>query len=434
MIYNLYSSRILRKVSSVLTSSLLLGTVLAPSAILARTSSSEIGITLDDYALPFPVAPFFGQGVTMVPFRSIAEALDIRVRWDAAAKSIIADGTDSGGSKQVILTLNKKTAKVNGQSVSLSAAPVQIKGNVLVPLNFFSSQFGASVAWNGAMKKVEILSPKEKMHLRAFYAIKSFSHVSLIPDFDSVAFGWARLNEQGEFITNGKDFYLPQAAGDVTPESIVGDAVSSGTAPYLMVYSGDEQGQLTKLLGDEDLMDRALDGLFDLAETKGFQGVMLDFEGLGLIGPKGAGVAGVAKVQIQFTEFVHKASSRARAQGLKLSVALQPLNGWFKGYDYKKLGALVDDMVIMAYAYGDQQSPEPLPQVDEAIRLSLAQVPKEKLLLGVSFASENEASLNAVVGLAKRYNLKGAAFWRLGQPGAAELGALFERVERNQSK
>lgn len=69
----------------------------------------------------------------------------------------------------------------------------------------------------------------------------------------------------------------------------------------------------------------------------------------------------------------------------------------------------------MAYDYGAKPAPEPNDKVDEAIRLMLeAGVPREKLLLGISMASETEETLRAKVGLAKRHNLKGAAFWRLG--------------------
>ncbi|MDZ4938381.1 copper amine oxidase, partial [Clostridium perfringens] len=43
-----------------------------------------------------------------------------------------------------------------------------------------------------------------------------------------------------------------------------------------------------------------------------------------------------------------------------------------------------------------------------------AGVPKQKLLLGISLSSETATSVDDKLGLAKRYDLKGAAFWRLG--------------------
>ncbi|MNW65511.1 hypothetical protein D3C74_438990 [compost metagenome] len=83
----------------------------------------------------------------------------------------------------------------------------------------------------------------------------------------------------------------------------------------------------------------------------------------------------------------------------------------------------------MAYAYEGETGPEPMNKVDEAIRLALQQVSKDKLILGISVYSENKTSVNAKIGLAKRYGLKGIAIWRLGligQPVWSEMGQSVE--------
>lgn len=41
-------------------------------------------------------------------------------------------------------------------------------------------------------------------------------------------------------------------------------------------------------------------------------------------------------------------------------------------------------------------------------------VPKDKLILGIDLWSETPQSVDDKLGLAKRYGLKGAAFWRIG--------------------
>lgn len=83
----------------------------------------------------------------------------------------------------------------------------------------------------------------------------------------------------------------------------------------------------------------------------------------------------------------------------------------------------------MAYAYEGETGPEPMNKVDESIRLALDQVSKEKLILGISVYSENEASVNAKIGLAKRYGLKGIAIWRLGIIGQPVLNRMGEAIE-----
>jgi spore germination protein YaaH len=48
------------------------------------------------------------------------------------------------------------------------------------------------------------------------------------------------------------------------------------------------------------------------------------------------------------------------------------------------------------------------------VETAIAAVPANKLILGISAPSETAASINAKVGIAKRYNLNGIALWRLG--------------------
>lgn len=385
-------------------------------------AAGAVSIMLDGYPLPFPVEPAVMSGTTMVPFRAISEALGIQVEWNQAAKKITATKKDQAGDTKVILTLGSKSAAVNGAAVKLAVAPQNVRGTTMIPLSFFSQQFGAGVSWNQATKTVSITSPKKEMYTLGFYAQKSFSEVSLIPDFSAIAFGWSRIDRSGQFTTSSTDFWWPEAAGEVTPESIVQNAAAGGTAPYLMVYSGDKELELTKNLEDMQLQQQTITGIVELASQKGFQGIGLDLEGLGLTGDK-------KKVQGEYNTFVKNLSVQARAKGLKLTVILPPLNSSYKGYDYKTLASIADDLVIMAYAYEDESRPEPMDKVDEGIRLALQQVGKDKLVLGISVYSEDETSVNAKIGLAKRYGLKGIAIWRLGligQPVWNEMGKSVE--------
>lgn len=377
---------------------------------------------LDGYPLPFPVPPAVMKGTTMVPFRAISEALGIQVEWNQTAKKITATKTDAAGSKVVILTLGSSNAVVNGAAVKLSVPPQNVSGTTMIPLSFFGQQFGAGVAWDQATKTVSITSPQKDMYTLGFYAQKSYGEVSLIPSFNAIAFGWSRIDRSSQFTTTGTDFWWPKADGDVTPESIVQNAATGGTAPYLMVYSGDKELELSKIMESTPLQEQPISSMVSLATEKGFQGIALDLEGLGLTGDK-------QKVQGQFNTFVKKLAAAAKPAGLKLTVILPPLNGSYKGYDYKTLASLADDLVIMAYAYEDESKPEPLKMVDEGIRLALQQVSKDKLILGISVYSENETSVNAKIGLAKRYGLKGIAIWRLGlirQPVWNEMGKSVE--------
>ena len=379
-------------------------------------------ILLDGYPLAFPTPPTMINGTTMVPFRAISEAMGIRVQWEAESRTITAVQSTDQGDKSVRMQLNNPLVTVNGQTVTLPVAPYETNGSTLIPLRFFSEQFGAQVGWDPGTKTVSIVSPIRDMYGMAFYAISSFSQRELISSFDSVAFGWSRIDQNGNLTLTGQDFYWPKPAGEITPESIIKGAKQNGSTPYLMVFAGDGSGELTRLLEDEDLREKAIAEMLSIVQEKGMTGIALDFEGLGLGGD-------VARAKAKYNEFVQLLAAETKQRGIPLTLILHPLNGAYKGYDYATLGGLADDIVIMAYAYEDEKNPEPLNKVDEAIRLALAHVPKEKLILGISMGSENEHSVTQKLGLAKRYSLKGYALWRLGLINQAAVQKIGESVK-----
>lgn len=395
-------------ISALLGFTLISGVSVTPSATAAAI---PISIVLDDVPLSFSASPMIKNNVTVVPFRTIAQALGITVEWDNANRVVRAQGLVDGLLKKVVLKVGQKTATVDGESVSLVTPPVMVNAQVLIPLSFFSTQFGAHVGWSNETKTVSIQSPKKQMHLRAFYALGSFQQRARISSMDSVAFGWSRINENGEFILDGDDYYWPDAAGEITPESLIQDSAADGAKPYLMVYSVDGKGELTKMLSDETLRDRSIESLVTLVRDKGFGGVVVDFEGLGLnLDP--------LQQQKLLNSYVKLLVDQLSPLGTTVSVAVPPPNGSYKGYDYKTLASLAEDLILMAYDFHPvgtpNNTPEPNAKVEQAISMMLeAGVPKNKLILGISFGSESALTVDDKLGLAKRYGLKGASFWVL---------------------
>ncbi|WP_182300978.1 stalk domain-containing protein [Cohnella cholangitidis] len=405
-----------------------MGSIICGTATV-KANNPVIRVVLDDFPLTLGASPVIKNNVTMVPFRSLANTLGIMVTWDNKTKTVRATGEVNGVNKIVTLRLGQKTAVVDGENVELLAAPLTINQQVLIPLNFFGTQFGAKVGWSSATKTVTIVSAKKAMHLRVFYAMGSFAQRERIASMDSVAFGWTRIDEKGELTLEGADFYWPEAAEDVTPESLVNSAASQGAKPYLMVYSVDGKGELTKMLSDEALRNNSIDNIVRLASDHGFDGVLLDFEGLGLrLDPLGQ--------QKLLNDYVQTIDKKLETIGVKLSLAVPPPNSSFKGYDYKTLAKYADDLVVMAHDYNPKgtpdHTPEPNAKVEEAIDQMLkAGVRADQLILGISLWNETTSTVDDKLGLAKRYGLKGASFWRLtfyGDDFASAIDKVVEKV------
>lgn len=401
-----------RRAGKIAAASLLALSMLATTPTFSDVhADSGITVMLDNVPLQFDAAPRIEQGVTYVPFRSIGEALGIQIVWDNKAQTVKAVGLVNGQTTEVLLKIGSNTATVNGNTVKLPAAPVQRDGRLLIPLSSFSSQFGVNVSWNQQNRTVSLVSPQRAMHLRAFYALQSFQERDLVASMNSVAFGWSRIDRDGQFTLQGEEYRLPAAAGDVTPQALVADAASRSIQPYLMVYALDGNGELTNMLSNSDARQQSINGITATVSENGFGGVVLDFEGLGF-------KLDAVQQQKLLNDYVQQLRA-ALPTDVSLSLAVPPLNSAYKGYDYKTLAAIADDIIIMAYQYNPAgtkaQVPEPNSLVDKAIQLALdAGVPESKLLLGISLSSETPSSIDDKLGLAKRYDLKGAAFWRLG--------------------
>jgi hypothetical protein len=395
----------------------------------AGASSAEIKVVLDDVPITLGAVPVIKNNVTMVPFRSLARALGIQVTWDGKTKAVKAVGKVNGINKNVVLRLGQRQAEVDGAAVPLLAAPLVVNQQVLIPLNFFGTQFGAKVSWSKASNTVTIVSVKKAMHLRAFYAMGSFAQRDRIAAMDSVAFGWTRIDEKGELTLEGNDYYWPEAAGEITPESLVKGSAAQGTSPYLMVYSVDGKGELTKMLSDETLRNHSMDNIVRLASDNEFGGVLLDFEGLGWkLDPLGQ--------QKLLNDYVQEIDKKLEAVGVKLSLAVPPPNSEYKGYDYQTLSKFADDLVIMAHDYHSEETPDRTPEPNNKVEAAIVQLLNEgispdKLILGISLWSESTATVDDKLGLAKRYGLKGASFWRLtfyNQDFANVIDRVAEKV------
>jgi spore germination protein len=137
-----------------------------------------------------------------------------------------------------------------------------------------------------------------------------------------------------------------------------------------------------RLLTEEDVSVQALGQIvnYTLAET--YPGFDLDLEA---VDPADRDA---------LTIFVQQLSTALHEQGKVLTLAIPAKDrdvtvGWAGAYDYAALGASADLVTIMAYEYrGPFSGPgsvAPYDWVDRVLSFATAQIPPEKVLLGVAF-------------------------------------------------
>jgi len=136
------------------------GELEAQAAELKQQLSRRIVLTIgsttalvDGRQETLPVAPRIVDGRTMVPFRFVGEALGAEIGWDQAQSRATFTKEDT----TVTVELNSIAAWVNGQPISLDAAPILIQGTTLVPVALVAGYFGAQTQWDPAARQVTIM-------------------------------------------------------------------------------------------------------------------------------------------------------------------------------------------------------------------------------------------------------------------------------------
>lgn len=273
------------------------------------------------------------------------------------------------------------------------------------------------VSWDAAVNGVRITSPAKAMIVTGYYALGDSTTSSgqdlfgrVYPEtatgntdlLSDLALGWYSLDKDGNLITKS-------TTGWQRPDGWEKVLAAAGTykmKTQMIVHLTDNSNAIKNIISNDAAVERAVYGI--IQEAKLYQGVNLDFEGLGLTETGND----LTLIRNQFTGFVSRLSEKLKPEGKTLTLSLHPLNGAYQGYDYKSLGQAVDGIIVMAYDYGSK--PEPVNLVIQAVERAKAEVPAEKLILGISVPSEPPQSISGKIGIAKRYELQGIALWRLG--------------------
>ncbi|MFZ5595858.1 MAG: stalk domain-containing protein [Bacillota bacterium] len=127
--------------------------LLAGQAAFAPASqAAAISVIINGNRLTTDVAPYIKDNRVLVPFRALFEALGATVGWDNVNQ--VVTGTRNG--KEIKLTIDSKTAYVDGKAVELDVPATISNGRTFVPLRFVGESLGAEVSWDEASQTVKV--------------------------------------------------------------------------------------------------------------------------------------------------------------------------------------------------------------------------------------------------------------------------------------
>ncbi len=180
---------------------LALGTACLPG----RASEREITVTLNGAVLEFSQPPTAVDGTTMVPMRTIFEALGTDVSWNGGDSSVTA--VKNG--RSAFVTVGSTSARINGEAVELDQAPIIKNGTTLVPLRVVSEAMGVDVAWDQENYTVVMTDEDEP-------ADETWKSVTGSIDLSAMTVEGPGLSVDGKtvWVTGGGDFTVTGTNGD----------------------------------------------------------------------------------------------------------------------------------------------------------------------------------------------------------------------------
>ncbi len=122
-----------------------------------RTDGMEpIQVAFDGTRIAFDVAPRVEAGMPIAPFRQIFEHTGGKVSWSNETKTMRAVNSN----REIVIGVGKKTAIVNGTSISMDRAASLDRGRTVVPLNFVGKALDVDVKYDSVTGRLSITSKK----------------------------------------------------------------------------------------------------------------------------------------------------------------------------------------------------------------------------------------------------------------------------------
>ena len=233
--------------------------------------------------------------------------------------------------------------------------------------------------------------------LHGFYALSSYSQLSLMNTMDAVSVGWSRMRWDGTTAllstttADGNEYAIPSGYDEV-----VAQAENHDVTLHLNVFmeGQDLKDMLASDSGRTQAVEQILNELTISYKTVGenpYDGVTIDFEGLR------------SDSLVTFDQFLTELAAGVHDLGKELYVCLPPVlttGSYYDGYNVARVAALADKVILLTYDYEDRSMAagasaltaaptSPMDQVYWSVKTAVEQVRTagedvSKLVLGLS--------------------------------------------------
>lgn len=131
------------------------GIIQAPE--ISETDSDKrnfVRLYLNNQLLHTNQSPIIKNNRTLVPLRTIVEALDASVNWNQNTQTV----TIQSSNKTISIPINSHKALVDGKEIFLDTPAQLIDNTTMIPLRFIAEQLDAHISWNNTSYSIQISS------------------------------------------------------------------------------------------------------------------------------------------------------------------------------------------------------------------------------------------------------------------------------------
>lgn len=124
-----------------------------PDHLSDKDFKMAIKVTIDGELVHFEgTQPMMVASHILVPVRGVFEHVGAELKWDPALHTVTAHR----GDHEVVLTMGKNMAQLDGAFVPLDQPAMTIQGRTMVPLRFLGRSLGVHVDWLAADRTVSL--------------------------------------------------------------------------------------------------------------------------------------------------------------------------------------------------------------------------------------------------------------------------------------